>query len=71
MMTPKLHDVDLTLRDPGRGDKHIEGGDRPAIVAGPASEIVSYLFGRRDAAHVGVDGDESAVAELHTGAFGI
>lgn len=71
MMTRKLRDVDLTLRDPGRGDLHIGGGDRSAIIAGPASEIVLYLFGRRDAAHVELDGDESAVAELRTGALGI
>ena len=47
MMTRKLRDVDLILRDPGRGDLHIGGGDRSAIIAGPASEIVLYLFGRR------------------------
>ena len=71
MLTRKLSDVDLTLSDPVRGDKHVGGGDRPVTMVGSIGEITLYLFGRRGAARVDLVGDPAACAELSGGRLGI
>ncbi|MBI1843340.1 MAG: TIGR03085 family protein [Actinobacteria bacterium] len=71
MLTRKLSDVDLTLSDPVRGDKHVGGGDRPVTMVGSIGEITLYLFGRRSAARVDLVGDPAACAELSGGRLGM
>lgn len=70
MLTRKLSDVDLTLSDPKRGEKHVGGGHRPVTIVGPVGEILLYLFGRSDAARVELVGDPAACAEVTDGQLG-
>ncbi len=71
LLTRRLSDLDLTLSDPLRGDKHLGGGDRPVTMVGSIGEITLYLFGRRGAARVDLVGDPAACAELSGGRLGI
>lgn len=70
-MTFRLDNLDLTLRDPKRGEKHIGGGRRPVTIVGSIGEISLYLFGRRGAAQVELVGEPDACEELATGRLGI
>ncbi len=71
MLTRKLSDVDLTVRDPARGDKHLGGGLRPVTIVGPIGEISLYLFGRRSVARVELVGHTAGCAELAQAQLGV
>jgi uncharacterized protein (TIGR03085 family) len=46
-------------------------GEPAARIAGPPGELLLYLFGRRDAAHVEVSGPEAAVEAVRRTRFGM
>ena len=71
MLTRKLDNIDLTVRDPARGDKRLGGGLRPVTIIGPISEISLYLFGRRSIARVEIVGHTAACADLVAGRLGV
>jgi uncharacterized protein (TIGR03085 family) len=75
LMVRGLQDVALTLRRPdgagGHDEKAIRTKGRPASITGPATEIVLFLYGRRDEARVALDGDPEAVTELREGKLGV
>ena len=65
-----LRDVQLVL-DPG-GERPRRVGRGPAVtIAGPPSELVLELYGRRTVAEVHLDGPADAVAAVRSADFGI
>ncbi len=71
MLTRRLSDLDLTLSDPLRGEKHLGGGHRAVTMVGSIGEITLYLFGRRGAARVDLVGEPAACVELSGGRLGM
>lgn len=73
MLTRKVHGVHLDLVDVRHpGDMIHCGGDGPTVrMVGRPGEVLLYLFGRRDAAHVELEGSGDAVAALSTSELGI
>jgi hypothetical protein len=49
----------------------IRPGEPVARIAGPPGEVLLYLFGRRDAAHVEVSGPAAAVEAVRRARFGM
>jgi hypothetical protein len=49
----------------------VRRGEPAARVAGPPGELLLYLFGRRDAAHVDVSGLAAAVEAVRHARFGM
>ena len=46
-------------------------GEPAARIAGPPGELLLYLFGRQDAAHVEVSGPATAVGAVRAARFGL
>jgi MDMPI C-terminal domain len=65
----KPHGVTLELPDGSRVE--LRSGPTTARLRGPIGECALYLSGRRDAAHVELAGDPSAVEALRTARLGI
>lgn len=73
MLTRKVRGVHLDLVDQ-RDPEHVIhcGGDGDAVrVVGRPGEVLLYLFGRGDAAHVDLVGSDAAVATLESCTLGI
>lgn len=71
LLIRRLDDLDLTVARPSGEQKHIGGGSRPVTLVGPATEIVLFLSGRREAAVVQIDGEAGAATELREGKLGL
>ena len=56
--------VGVELVAPGHGRKLVHGGFPVVRVEGPPSEVMLFVFGRRDQAKVRLDGPDDAVARL-------
>ncbi|HEX2849743.1 MAG TPA: TIGR03085 family metal-binding protein [Acidimicrobiales bacterium] len=57
-------DAGVRIETPDGRSRDLKGGDKVVVLRGPASELVLYLTGRRDAAKVEVAGDAEAIAAL-------
>jgi uncharacterized protein (TIGR03085 family) len=71
MMTRKVKGVRVDLVAPGRDTIHAGKGDEAVTITGRPGEIVLYLLGRRDAAHVEISGSARATAALEAAHLGI
>lgn len=70
LLTRDLGEVGLVLRAPGLGEVTAHRRGTGATLVGRPGELVLYLYGRRDAAHVEVEGsaaDRTALAEASLG----
>ena len=68
----RVRGVRLELQWAGTADAvRTQRGGHTARIAGPPGELLLYLFGRRDAAHVEVSGPEAAVWAVRSARFGM
>jgi uncharacterized protein (TIGR03085 family) len=70
-MVRGLGGAGLRVDAPGYGTKVLRKGEPAAALAGPPTELVLYLNGRRDAAEVELTGPEGAVDALAGARLGI
>jgi uncharacterized protein (TIGR03085 family) len=68
----RLHGSGLALHWAGSGKTvRARRGEPTARITGLPGELLLYLFGRQEAAHVGVDGPAAAVAAVRRARFGM
>jgi hypothetical protein len=68
----RLRGAGLELHSAGSGKiTRARRGEPTARVAGPPGELLLYLFGRQDAAHVEVTGPPAAVEAVRHARFGM
>jgi uncharacterized protein (TIGR03085 family) len=70
-MTRPVKTVGIDLVRPDGEVVHARPGSTVATLTGAATEIVLFLSGRGDAAHVALGGDPEAVAVVRAAGFGI
>ncbi len=71
-LTRRLRGAGLELEWAGTDETvRARRGEPTARIAGPPGELLLYLFGRRDAADVEVDGPADAVDAVHRTPFGM
>ncbi|MEU6013387.1 TIGR03085 family metal-binding protein [Streptomyces sp. NPDC047515] len=63
--------VGLVLRRPNGQTAVAHKGTPVVTVTGEPGELLLFVFGRQDAATVGLEGDQEAVARLHTAELGV
>jgi hypothetical protein len=63
-ITRQIRPYGLELRRP-EGDRRRFGPLDGAVLSGGPTELLLYLTGRRDTAHVNLDGNTDAVCEVH------
>ena len=66
-----IPDVALTLRMPDGREKQVTKAGRSAVMIGDPGELALYLSGRKGAAVVTFEGDDSAVAVVKNAKFGV
>lgn len=71
MLLLKARGLALELVAPGRGSVPARGSGGHARLAGTPSELVLYVYGRREQAEVELTGDPEAVAAVRTADLGI
>ncbi len=71
LLTRSLGPTGLELSSPGHGTVRARRGSPSAVVTGRPGEIVLYLYGRKDAASVGIGGPPEAVEALRSARFGL
>lgn len=63
--------VGLELRSPGIGRLRAKAGDAPVTLVGRPGELVLYLYGRRTAADVALEGSATSIAALERAPLGV
>jgi uncharacterized protein (TIGR03085 family) len=71
MAARKASGVRLELRTPDGRSRTAGSGDATVTITGPPGELSLFLAGRRDAAHVELDGPDDAVARVRGADLGI
>ena len=74
LLTRSLGPVGLNLRRSNEAirDEHlVRKGTPTATMSGSSGELILYLMGRREAAHVKIDGSPEAIRVMSTASFGI
>ena len=72
LLARRLHGAGLTLHWAGSGETvRARRGEPTARITGLPGELLLYLFGRQEAAHVEVDGPAAAVAAVRRARFGM
>ena len=71
MSKKSIPDVALTLRTPDGREKQVTKAGRPVALVGDPGELALYLSGRKGAAVVSFEGDDSAVAVVKDAKFGV
>lgn len=71
LMTLRLRGAGLELSAPGFGVATARAGTPVATLSGGPQELTLYLFGRKGAAHVSLDGPDDAVAAVERTSFGL
>lgn len=71
LLTRRAHGVGVTLSAPNREPVTAKAGEPTATIEGGPQEIVLYLFGRRDAARVTLQGSDDATAKLAAARLGL
>jgi uncharacterized protein (TIGR03085 family) len=70
-MVRGLKDAGLDLVAPGYGTRSVRGGEPRATITGSPQELVLFLNGRREAAHVEITGEQHAQDALAAARLGI
>jgi uncharacterized protein (TIGR03085 family) len=70
-MVRGLKDTGLVIEAPGFGAKTLRKGDNSVTLVGTPQDLTLYLNGRRGAAQVEADGDDTALAALTDARLGI
>ncbi|OBK46854.1 TIGR03085 family metal-binding protein [Mycobacterium sp. 1081908.1] len=71
-LSRRLRGCGLEVEWAGRGERvTVRSGAPSALLSGPPGELLLYLFGRQDAAHVEVSGPSEAVAAVRRTHFGM
>lgn len=71
-LTRRLRDAGLELHWAGTGrGVRARRGEPVAHLTGPPGELLLYLFGRRDAAQVEIDGSDQAIGAVRGAPFGM
>ena len=71
VMVRGLDDTGLVIEAPGFGAKTLRKGARSVTLVGTPQDLTLYLNGRRGAAQVELDGDDTALAALADARMGI
>lgn len=71
LLSRRLHGVGLELVAPGFGSVTARKGTPLVSMTGPPGELLLYLFGRKSAAKVSLDGDSAAVTSVEEAQFGL
>ncbi|MCB0993042.1 MAG: TIGR03085 family protein [Acidimicrobiales bacterium] len=61
----------LTIATDDGRELKIKSGPSPVRVTGPVGELVLFMYGRQAVAHVDVAGDQNAIDQVMTAAFGV
>jgi uncharacterized protein (TIGR03085 family) len=71
MSKKSIPDVALALRAPDGREKQVTKAGKPVVLVGDPGELALYLSGRKAAAVVTFEGDDSAVAVVQDAKFGV
>jgi uncharacterized protein (TIGR03085 family) len=63
--------VGLVLAPDGRDRIRLHRGEPIVTISGPIGELVLFVYGRKDAARVGLDGPADAVGRVRAASFGL